>query len=44
LAAVMDGRAVWTVDRRELRGLLDGELKARDVAKMKALLGRVRGK
>jgi len=44
LAAVMDARAVWTEDRRALRGLLDGELKAGDVAKMRALMGKVRAK
>jgi tetratricopeptide (TPR) repeat protein len=44
LAAVMDARAMWTEDRRALRGLLEGEGKAGDVAKMKALLGKVRGK
>ena len=44
LGAVMDGRGVWTEDRRALRGLLEGELKAGDVARMRALLGKVRGK
>jgi tetratricopeptide (TPR) repeat protein len=42
LAAVMDARNVWTPDRRELRQLLVQDLTARQVAKVKELLGRVR--
>jgi Flp pilus assembly protein TadD len=38
LASVMDARGVWTEDRRELRKLLEGELSARQLARMKGLL------
>jgi Flp pilus assembly protein TadD len=38
LAAVMDARGDWSGDRRELRTLLEGELSARQLARMKELL------
>ncbi len=38
LAAVMDARGDWSGDRRELRRLLDGELSAGQVARLKELL------
>lgn len=44
LAAVMDARGEWTAERRELRKLLDGEGSAGEVARMKVLLGKMRGR
>ncbi|MEO5924265.1 MAG: tetratricopeptide repeat protein [Bryobacteraceae bacterium] len=44
LAAVMDARGAWTEDRRALRALLEGDLNASKVARMKLLIARVRVK
>ncbi len=43
LAEVMDARGDWSGDRRELRKLMDGELSAGQLARMKELLRKFQG-
>jgi len=40
LALVMDSRNQWTPERRELRKLLEGELSAGQLARMKELVSK----
>lgn len=44
LVAVMDARRDWSGERRELRDLVDRASKGEEIARMKVLLGRARGK